>query len=326
MQTSTFCGRERLQLGAFPTPLQRLDNLSREFGREVWVKRDDMSGVALGGNKVRKLEFLLHDALKNGYDCVITTGGAQSNHAMITAACCNRLGLGAYLVLMGRGVTERRGNLLLNDLLGAQVSFVDSDDFEVVYAAIDALAERLRAAGKKPYIIPLGASVPLGALGYVSCVAEIAAQAQEAGLGVDHIVGCCGSCGTYAGLLVGALRYLPAARVSGIIVGAVSGAEQIAADMARDTAALAGIPFGAEQAAQIRLFDYQGAGYAIPSPAGNRAIGKMAALEGLFLDPVYTGKTFAGLLDLHEQGYFAPGESIVFLHSGGAATLFAIDF
>ena len=315
----------RVTLGTLPTPLQELHNAGRALGgnRRLFIKRDDMTGIALGGNKVRKLEFVLADALARGCDTVITTGGAQSNHATITASCCNRLGLKAILVLQGRGVMERKGNLLLNHLQGAEVRFVDSDDMQDVYPVMDDLAERLRGEGRKPCIVPVGASVPLGTLGYVNCMEELYAQAEACGVSFDHLVCCSGSGGTHAGTLLGTALYSPGTRVTGIAISeSLSGQESILR-LARDTAGLLGAEssIGEED---VTIRQYCGQGYAVPSEQGNAAIRRMAGWEGLFLDPVYTGKTFGGLLDLNAQGYFPEGSNILFLHTGGAATLFAI--
>ena len=160
----------KLHLGQFPTPMHRLDNMSRVLGRNIYIKRDDMTGVSTGGNKVRKLEYLLYDAKEKGADYVLTTGGAQSNHAMLTAACCNKIGIKAILVLKQRGVQGRVGNLLINELLGADVRFVDSDSYDDVYKEMDRIADELRAAGHNPYLVPVGGSVPLGSIADVSVV------------------------------------------------------------------------------------------------------------------------------------------------------------
>ncbi len=158
---------EKLSLGIFPTPMYRLDNISRILGTNVWIKRDDLCGVALGGNKVRKLEYLLADARAKGYDLVMTTGAAQSNHAMLTAACALKLGMDCILILKKSGVTTRHGNLVLNHLMGVEVRFMDTASYDDVYAEMDRLAEELH---RKVYKIPCGGSNALGALGYVDCM------------------------------------------------------------------------------------------------------------------------------------------------------------
>ena len=171
----------RIPLGVLPTPIYKLENLSRQFGKNIYIKRDDMTGIALGGNKVRKLEFLLADAVQKGADVVLTAGGPQSNHAMLTAACAGRLGMKAILVLKKRGVLAG-GNLTLDGIFGADVRFVDADTYDEVYAEMERIMEELRGQGHTPYFIPVGGSVPLGSLGYVNCAWEIAEQSRELGI------------------------------------------------------------------------------------------------------------------------------------------------
>ncbi|MGE4485419.1 MAG: 1-aminocyclopropane-1-carboxylate deaminase/D-cysteine desulfhydrase [Oscillospiraceae bacterium] len=313
----------KLSLGTLPTPFYKLENISKLTGKKVYIKRDDMTGVSLGGNKVRKLEYVLKDAVDKGCDTIITTGAAQSNHAMLTAACCRRLGLEVHLVLKQLGVTDKKGNLLLDDLMGADVTFVNSRSYDDVYAEIDRLCGRLRAEGKKPYVIPVGASVPLGSLGYVGCVKEIKQQADALGEKIDHIVCCVGSGGTHAGVALGAKLYSPGTKVTGIIVSPDEDFRTEVFDMVNGACGILETDMRITKE-DVVLRDYAGTGYSIPSELGNAAIRTLAKNEGLFLDPVYTGKTFAGLLDLCKQGYFGEDESIVFIHSGGAATLFAI--
>ena len=172
----------RLPLGIYPTPFYKLEGISAKYGKNIWIKRDDLCGVALGGNKVRKLEYLLADAKAQGCDTVFTTGGAQSNHAMLTAACAARLGMKCILPLKQRGVTDHKGNLILDDIYGAEVRFIDTDSYEDIYAEMHRWGEELAKDGHKTYDIPVGGSTALGALGYVNCVREFTAQAREAGI------------------------------------------------------------------------------------------------------------------------------------------------
>lgn len=306
----------RIPLGLFPTPIHRLDHISSLLGTNVYIKRDDLSGLGLGGNKVRKLEFLLAEAQAQGAEVVFTTGGAQSNHAMLTAAAAGKLGMTPILILKKRGVTERRGNQLLEHLMGTDVRFVDTDDYADIYAEMDRVGQ---AIGRPYYKIPCGGSNALGSLGYVACAQEIAGQ----GLHFDHIVCAEGSGGTMAGLALGAKLFLPGTRVWGMMVD-TDPFETITPALMREAAAL----LGAELTIcpeDYTLRDQCGPGYAIPSAEGNAAIALMAAQEGLFLDPVYTGKAFAGLLALAREGAFAPEEKVLFLHTGGAGGLFALD-
>ena len=305
----------RVSLGLFPTPIRRLDNLSRLLGTNVYIKRDDLSGLGLGGNKVRKLEFLLAEAQAEGAEVVFTTGGAQSNHAMLTAAAAGKLGMTPILILKKRGVTERRGNQLLEHLMGTDVRFMDTDDYADIYAEMDRVGQEM---GLPYYKIPCGGSNALGTLGYVACAQEIAGQGR-----FDHIVCAEGSGGTMAGLALGAKLFLPGSRVWGMMVD-TDPFETITPALMREAAALleAELAIGPED---FTLRDMCGPGYALPSVEGNEAIRVMAAQEGLFLDPVYTGKAFAGLLALAQEGVFSPDDRVLFVHTGGAGGLFAID-
>ena len=306
----------RVSLGLFPTPVHRLDAISRLLGIEVWIKRDDLTGLGLGGNKVRKLEFLLAEARAQGAALVFTTGGAQSNHAMLTAAAAGRLGLRAILILKKRGVTALRGNLLLERLMGTEVRFLDTDDYADIYAEMDRLG---REIGLPYYMIPCGGSNALGALGYVACAREL----RDQGARFEHIVCAEGSGGTMAGLALGAKLFLPGTRVHGMTVDS-DPFDVITPALMREAAAL--LEADTEiTAGDFSLRDMCGPGYAIPSEEGNAAVALMAAREGIFLDPVYTGKAFAGLLAMAREGAFAPGERVLFLHSGGAGGLFAVD-
>ena len=202
----------RIPLAVLPTPIQKLENISRILGTNVYIKRDDMTGIGLGGNKVRKLEFLLADAKNKGAEIVFTTGGAQSNHAMLTAACCKKLGLTPILILKKRGVTDRKGNILLEYLMNTDVRFLDTSDSADVYREMDRVGQE---SGKVYYKIPTGGSNALGALGYVNCVKEISEQTD---IKFDYI--CCaeGSGGTHAGVAMGAKLFMPDTKVIGMMV------------------------------------------------------------------------------------------------------------
>ncbi len=305
----------RAALGVFPTPVQRLENISKRLNTNVYIKRDDLSGVGLGGNKVRKLEFLLADARAKGAQIVFTTGGAQSNHAMLTAAAAGKLGMKPILVLKKRGVTERKGNQLLEYLMGTEVIFVDTDDYADIYDEMDRIGSRL---GVPYYKIPCGGSNALGTLGYVDCAREIGGQ----GVHFDHLVCAEGSGGTMAGLALGAKLFLPGTKVHGMMVD-TDPFDQITPRLMREAAALleADIEITADD---YHLADQCGPGYAIPSAEGNEALSIMAKEEGIFLDPVYTGKAFAGLLKMAKEGAFRAADNVLFLHSGGAGGIFAV--
>ena len=305
----------RVSLGVFPTPIQRLDNLSRLLNTNVYVKRDDLTGLGLGGNKVRKLQFLLAEAQALGAQVVFTTGGAQSNHAMLTAAAAGKLGMRAILILKKRGVTACLGNQLLEKLMGTEVVFMDTDDYADIYAEMDRVGREL---GVPYYKIPCGGSNALGTLGYVDCAREIAAQ----GIRFDHIVCAEGSGGTMAGMALGAKLFLPGTRVHGMMVD-TDPFDEITPRLMREAAALLETD-AAVSNDDFDLRDQCGPGYAIPSEAGNAAVSLMAEKEGLFLDPVYTGKAFAGLVDMAKEGAFRPDENVLFIHTGGAGGLFAV--
>lgn len=302
-------------LGLFPTPMHRLPNMSRALGTNVWIKRDDLCGVALGGNKVRKLEYLLAEAQAQGAELVMTTGQAQSNHAMLTAACALRLGLEPVLVLKQRGVCSCRGNQILNRLMDVEVRFVDTDRYDDIYAEMDRIAAE---RGKSVYKIPCGGSNPLGSLGYVDCMREIA----ESGQHFDHIVCACGSGGTAAGTILGAALHLPGTHVTAAMVDS-DPFDQIVPELMRGIADLLGtdIPLPVPD-----LIDMCGPGYSIPSEPGNEAIALMLRLEGIVLDTCYTGKAFAGLVQMARAGAFRPEDNVLFLHTGGAGGLFAQDW
>ena len=306
---------DKVSLGVFPTPIQRLDNISRLMGAEIYIKRDDMTGLSLGGNKVRKLEYLLAEAKAQGAEVVFTTGGAQSNHAMLTAAAAKKLGMTPILILKKKGVTARLGNQLLEHLMGVDVRFMDTDDYADIYAEMDRVGEAL---GRPYYKIPCGGSNALGTLGYVDCIREI----RDQGMCFDHIICAEGSGGTMAGLALGAKMYMPNARVTGMMVD-TDPFEEITVRLMREAAALLGaqIDISAED---FDLRDLCGPGYALPSEEGDAAVRLMAESEGLFLDPVYTGKAFAGLVAMAKEGAFGPDDRVLFLHSGGAGGLFAV--
>ena len=312
----------RLSLGIYPTPFCKLEAISARYGRDIYIKRDDLCGVALGGNKVRKLEYLLAKAQADGCDTVFTTGGAQSNHAMLTAACAARLGMKAVLLLKQRGVTEHLGNLVLDDLYGAQVRLVDTDDYQDIYREMDRLGAELAQQGHKCCPIPVGGSTALGAVGYVHCVEELAAQ-TPAGVRIDHIVSATGSGGTTAGLLLGAKRFLPQAKVTGIGVDD-DPFEAIVPELAAGAAALLGWDLP-RRAGDFEMVYHVGPGYAVPNPEDTPYIQELARTEGILLDPVYTGKAWAGMLRLLQEGKFPGNGALAFVHTGGAAALFAMD-
>jgi L-cysteate sulfo-lyase len=326
--TRTAAGAERLRLAHLPTPLEPLERLGRELGGpKIWVKRDDCTGLAGGGNKTRKLEFLLGDALSGGADTVLTTGAVQSNHARQTAAACARLGLRCELFLEeaapGRGGSYgRSGNVLLDRILGAKVRILPSG--ASAETAMEERAEALRGEERRPYTIPVGGSNAVGALGYVECARELSAQANGMGLGIDAVLHASASHGTQAGLAVGLAAGRTGARLLGVGVGGSS--RQARGNTERIATATSEHLGSPPRFAEIEVDDrFVGEGYGIPTPEGLAAIRLLARLEGLLLDPVYTGKAMAGLVAMVREGRFAPDENVVFLHTGGWPALFAYE-
>ena len=317
----------RISFGLYPTPLYKLENISRKYGKNIWIKRDDLCGVGLGGNKVRKLEFLLADAKAQGCDVVFTTGGAQSNHAMLTAACAARLGMKYCLYLKKRGVTDHKGNLVLDDIYGAEVRLIDTDSYDDIYNEMHRTGDKLAEEGHKSYYIPCGGSNALGAIGYACGVEEISLQAKQMGLNIGALVSAAGSGGTTAGLLLGAKLFMKDTDVYGIAVD-TDPFEKISPDLAEQSAQMLHLdPEELDKTWNGTFTMYQnfGAGYAIPNKDDTFYIKELAQLEGILLDPVYTGKAWSGLLQGVQADKFDKYENILFVHTGGAAALFAMD-
>jgi D-cysteine desulfhydrase family pyridoxal phosphate-dependent enzyme len=321
---------KRVRLGIFPTPLQELRALSEELGGpRIFVKRDDLNGLALGGNKLRKLEYAMAEARDLGATAIITTGRVQSNHCRLTAAAANLLGMKTYLILVGEEPEMATGNLLVDKILGVEeLRYVEGDSYgkdSPLEEAVRELSEELSRRGEVPYYIPNGCRPLHGALGYAGCVRETVSQLHELNLAPDWFVVACGTTGTCLGLLLGSHLYCHGeAKVVGISISRPADFlnEKLEKGWEEATGFLeieAGMPGGGP-----RIHDeYVGKGYGIPTPEGVKAIRLLARLEGLILDPVYTGKAMAGLIDLAKQGLFAPGDVVVFVHTGGIPGLFA---
>ena len=319
-----FTGFPRVRLAHLPTPLEEMKNFSKALdGPRLFVKRDDSTGLGFGGNKIRKLEFLMGEALERKADTVITTGGVQSNHARQTAAAAKKLGMEAILLLRGEQPEEGKGNLLLDRILGAQVRFVQASDFLEVDQAAYELGSELEASGKRPYVIPLGGSTPTGSLGYAAAALEIVGQIQEMGLRVDTVVVANGSAGTQAGLVLGFKALNSGILVIGISVSRSRDALSAQVlDLGNRTAEKLGVEIRLDPEDVVVYQDYVGAGYAIPTKEGVAAIKLLARTEGLFLDPVYTGKAMAGLIDLIGKGVLKKEQNVLFMHTGGSPGLF----
>ena len=311
----------RVRLGFLPTPLEELPRLSRALGGpRLLIKRDDQTGLAGGGNKTRKLEFTVAEALRQGADTLLTVGGVQSNHCRQTAAAA-RCGLRCILVLRGHAPAAWNGNLLLDHLLGAQVVFSGDRTREEV---AEAVAREQQAAGHRPYVIPVGASNEIGAVGFVAALEELDGQLKALKLRVDRIVFASSSFGTQAGLCVGARAIGFQAQLAAIAIDCPRAELQAAvAAIADSTYRRLGLGLHLTPEEVVAYDGYLGAGYAIMGKPEQEAISLMARHEGILLDPVYTGRAMAGLIDLVRKGEFGKDETIVFWHTGGSAALFA---
>ncbi len=315
----------RVRLDHLPTPLEEMKNFSKALdGPRLFVKRDDCTGLGFGGNKIRKLEFLMGEALERKADTVITTGGVQSNHARQTVAAANKLGMEAILLLKGEAPEGYdRGNLLLDRILGAEVRFVEASDFAEMDRLAYELGSELEASGKRPYVIPLGGSTPTGTLGYAAAALEIAGQIQEMRIRVDAVVLANGSAGTQAGLALGFKALNSGIQVIGISVSRSKDALSAQVlDLGNRTAEKLGVDTRLDPEDVVVYHDYVGPGYAIPTREGVAAIKLLARTEGLFLDPVYTSKAMAGLIDLIGKGVLTKEQNALFLHTGGSPGLF----
>lgn len=316
----------RLNLVETPTPLQRLPRLSARLGREIWVKRDDFTPLAMGGNKLRKLEFLAADAIRQKADVLVTAGAIQSNHVRQTAALCARLGLDCIALLENPIGTDRddylrSGNRLLLDLFRVRV--IDVDGLDDPDRQLEAEAQRLRDEGRRPYVIPIGGSNALGALGYVRAGLELEQQIAADGLAFSAVVLASGSAGTHAGLAFALAHALPATPVVGVTVSRTDAAQRPKVQNLLDrTSEL--LEIATPPGTRIDLWDeYFAPRYGEPNDACIKAVRLLAETEGLLLDPVYTGKAMAGLLDGIARGRFDGNDPLLFLHTGGAPALFA---
>ncbi len=304
-------------LAHLPTPLEFLPRLSAELGPRIYIKRDDQTGLAGGGNKTRKLEFLVAEALAQQCDTLITIGAVQSNHARQTAAAAAKVGLRCILVLRGEAPPQTTGNLLLDQLLGARVVWAGERDRDEVMAEV---AVEERAAGRAPYPVPLGGSTALGAVGYVTAMEELQTQRFD----FSRIVFASSSGGTHAGLVVGQQLTGFGGEVLGISIDEDHAAlTDIVARLATDTATLLGHPHTYTPTHIKANTDYLGAGYAIMGAPEREAIQMFAQLEGILVDPVYTGRAAAGMLDLIRRGVIGKDETILFWHTGGIPALYA---
>ena len=315
----------RFPLAHLPTPLEELKSLSQQLGGpELLIKRDDQTGLALGGNKTRKLEFIVGDALQQGADTLVTLGAVQSNHCRQTAAAAAKAGLRCELILNGKIPEMANGNLLLNELLGAKLHWIERSQRAAKLANLDA---ELRTEGRKPYLIPVGGSNGVGATGYVVAMQELMEQLRQSGRRVDHILFGTSSGGTQAGIILGARIEGFQGRLHGLSIDKNDPEhfeyETEVAQIANDCSAFIGSDILVTRDDVNVVYGYKGEGYAVVGELERSAIKLLARSEGIVLDPVYAGRAFGGLVDLIRKGTFRSDETVLFWHTGGAPALFA---
>lgn len=317
----------RVRLAHLPTPLEPMETLTKHFGGpKLYVKRDDCTGLATGGNKTRKLEFLMAAALAEGADTILTQGAVQSNHCRQSAAAAAKLGMKCFLLFENRisdgdDAYLNSGNVLLDRIYGATILEYDAGtDMNMALAEV---ADTVRSEGGKPYVIPGGGSNKVGALGYANCALEMVAQANDMDVKIDHIIHATGSAGTQGGLVTGLKLINAQIPVLGIGVSAPKDEqEKRVFDLAEETADYLGVPGGVARADIVANCDYIGEGYGIPTQGMLDAVHLAAHKEGLLFDPVYSGKALDGMFDLITKGHFGKRDTLVFIHTGGAAGLF----
>ncbi|MFT6776486.1 MAG: L-cysteate sulfo-lyase [Paraglaciecola sp.] len=314
---------KKTSLGFFPTPLIELSRLSHFLGGpKIFMKRDDLTGLALGGNKTRKLEYILADALKQGCDTIITAGAAQSNHCRQTAAAAAKLNLECHLLLGGKAPHKAQGNLLLDHIFDSHIHWTGSnrkgEDIVRIFA-------QLKAAGKTPYLVPYGGSNELGAMSFIDAVAEL--QQQKQGREFSHVVFASSSGGTHAGLILGKQIYNKTFELVGINIDKDKNTslpfDQQITQLVNSTAKFIGLDYTFSKDELILNADYVGDGYGVVGPQENEAIALMAKYEGILLDPVYTARAMSGLIHLIRSGKMGKDDEVLFWHTGGAPSLFA---
>jgi D-cysteine desulfhydrase len=317
---------ERIRIARLPTPIQKLSRLSERYGGpEIYIKRDDLTGIAVSGNKVRKLEFTVAQALKEGCDVLITCGGLQSNHARATAAVAARLGLKSHLVLRGETPSVPSGNLFLDLLLGAEITYLPDAERDELDECMHRVASKYEQKGNNPFIIPLGASDATGALGYVAAVQEMIVQFQEMKFTPDAIIVAAGSAGTLTGLLIGKKLFGLSSRIVGINITADEAYfHQEVAKILEEFRECYKADINVENTDFQIIDGYVGAGYAQSRPEELHFIAQIAKTEGIILDPTYTGKAMYGLFQEINRGTFKKGDKLLFVHTGGIFGLFPV--
>jgi D-cysteine desulfhydrase family pyridoxal phosphate-dependent enzyme len=314
----------KVSLGYYPTPFEELKRLSEEIGGpRIWVKRDDLTGLSYGGSKTRSLEMLIGQAAQMGADTIITCGPVTSNHARLTAAAARKLGLSCILVLKStENVNSVQGNMLLNKILNIEIVLSNVETLDMLVPIMEEVAAKIEKQGKRPYIIPGGGYSPIGAVGYIGLVEELNQQAAENNIKIDAVIFASGSGCTQTGLIVGKELLNADMQIIGLTINRE---KNVLIDRIYSDAVKAFELLSSERSIKkdqiIVLDDYLGPAYAVPSPECLNAIHHLAELEGLILDPCYTGKSMAGLIDLAKKK-FKKGDNIVFLHTGGSPGVF----
>jgi D-cysteine desulfhydrase len=313
-----------LKLANLPTPLEETPRLAKKIGlSKLFIKRDDLTGLAGGGNKARKLEYDFAEIIRGGYDVVITAGGIQSNHARMTAAVARKLGVDVKLILGGRDFAQPKGNLLLDVLFNAEIRFlVEDDENDHLNLAMEQWANELQKKGHKPRVIPIGGSTGLAALGYVKAMQELS---EQFGDDETQIILAVGSCGTFAGTILGTKIFMPNAKVIGVSVSrSVEAIRQRAKELIKESAELINYKIDVNELS-VECFDNYHVEYGTITETGKKAILDCAQLEGILLDPIYTGKAMAGLMDLAEKNIIDKSVPVIFLHTGGIPSIFSFE-
>ena len=316
---------KKFPLGFFPTPLHALKNLSKRYsGYDIYIKRDDQTGLATGGNKTRKLEYLIQEAIDQGADTFITAGAQQSNHCRQAAAACAVASLKCHLLVRGTEPSALNGNLLLSKLMGASIYYCGDDISE---ADVQHLLVKLTASGHKPYYTPIGGSTPTGAMGYVDAMLELKIQMDEQKLNFDYIFFASSSGGTQAGMVLGKALHGITARLMAISidkdeVSSPGGLESTVRNMVNEGKSLLEVKTDIPPHDTSLVTTYGDAGYGVITDHERNAIRELASAEGIFLDPVYTARAFYAMTDMLRKGLVEPGSNILFWHTGGVAANF----
>ncbi|MFC2097859.1 D-cysteine desulfhydrase family protein [Bacteroidota bacterium] len=312
---------KRLNMSVLPTPIQRLDKISELCNTEIYCKRDDLTGFTFGGNKTRKLDYLIPEALEQKADCIISVGANQSNFCRMATGAAVTNGLDAYLVLAGLKPEKATGNLLVDHLFGAKILHIDTEENEVMAAEAAKLEQKLIKEGRKVYNVPIGGSTPTGLLGYVNAFQEILDYSEQTGIHFDTIILASGSGGTQAGLVLGKELSNSAHKIIGMSVGR---SKEELTGVVYDLAVEAAKEVGGEVNFESVIVDesYFGDKYGVKTDEGKEAIDYFARMEGIMLDFVYTGKAAAAMIDYSRRGLFSAGEKVLFIHTGGNIELF----